>query len=63
VKVSECDKTQEYDIHQATVMGRMLNTQQRQVANAVLYFVMPPIDLNSILFHQDGVKRPSHTII
>jgi len=40
--VSEHEETQENDIHQATIMGEMLNTQQRQVANAVLHCVMSP---------------------
>ena len=41
-------------IHQATIMGEMFNTQQRQVANAVLHCVMSPNDLNSTLFYLDG---------
>jgi len=48
VKVSECDEAQEYDIHKATVMGGMPNTQHRQVANAVLHSVMSP-NVNTVL--------------
>jgi len=63
-KVCECDEALKYDIHQAAVLGKMFNTQQRQVANAVLNSVMSPNDLNSTLFYPGWTSEgPSHTYI
>ena len=42
-------------------MSGMLNTQQRQVTNAVLHSVMSPNDLNSMLFYLDGPRGSCKT--
>jgi len=57
VKVSECDKALEYEIHYVTFLSETLNTQRDKLQ--MLYFnsVTSPNDFNSTPFYHRGMQQ------